>query len=78
MDRERVEITRPIVGICVMQVCAVADATDEEILGVCNRLNPAGTEHGWTRVIREGAEHGAMLPVVCSNSPNRKHFLVTC
>lgn len=27
----RVVVTRPIIGICYMQVCAVADATDEQV-----------------------------------------------
>jgi hypothetical protein len=50
---ERVVVTRAFLGICHMQVCAVADATDEEILTTCNSQNPSGTSGGWSRVIRE-------------------------
>lgn len=80
----RVKITAPIVGICHMQVCAVADATDEEILAECNRGNPSGTSNGWSNVIRENnpsseQRDGAKLnPVLCSGHPGRLHFLVRC
>lgn len=57
-----------------MQVCCEKDATDEEILDVCNRENPAGTRIGWGEVIREG--QGA--PVVCKDDPGRLHILVSC
>lgn len=74
----RVHITRYMVGICHMQVCAVADATDEEILRVCNERNPAGTEAGWTTVFREDAEGLGRAPVTCKLIPERRHFLVAC
>ena len=48
----RVLVTKPMLGICHMQVCTVADASDEEILRVANRENPVGTERGWCDVIR--------------------------
>ena len=71
---ERVRVTKPMVGICHMQVCVEKDATDEEILKVCNRENPSGTTHGWGSVIREG--EGA--PVVCKSHPDRLHMLAAC
>ena len=76
----RVQITRPIVGIYMMQVCAMKDATDDEILEVCNRENPSGTANGWTRVFREVDEyHGEnCLPVPCNDDPERIHFLAVC
>jgi hypothetical protein len=70
----RVIVTRFMVGICHMQVCAIADVTDEEILEVCNRENPSGTTAGWGKVIREGdGKHRQ-----CSDYPDRMHFLVEC
>jgi hypothetical protein len=80
---ERVIVTNPFVGICGMQVCAVADATDKEILAVCNSENPSGTTNGWGEVIREVKEEGFMnskncLPVVCKDYPDRLHFIVVC
>lgn len=78
----KVEITRPMVGICHMQVCAENDANDEEILTVCNRENPAGTSNGWSRVIREPAgtdwEPDTYAPEKCEDHEGRKHFLVVC
>ncbi len=78
----RVEISMPIVGITAMQVCAISDATDEEILEVCNRENPSGTEHGWTTVFRKledvsGIGKGG-LPGNCEEYPERVHFLIFC
>lgn len=81
---ERVIVTNPMVGICHMQVCAVSDATDEEILSVCNRQNASGTSNGWSSVIREDAPSSEtwptekMKPVACKDYPDRRHFLVAC
>jgi hypothetical protein len=71
---ERVTISRPAIGLLYMQVCVVEDATDEEILEVCNLRNPSGTELGWCSVKREG-EHG---PVQCADHEGRIHILVGC
>lgn len=71
---DRVHITRPVLSVCHMQVCAVSDATDDEILEVCNRMNPSGTSNGWSEVVRSG--HGA--PVQCEDESWRTHFLVVC
>ena len=74
---DRVEIICAMVGICHMRICAVKDATDEEILEVCNRGNLAGTRDGWTSVIREeGCEN--QRPLQCEDHPDRQHFLVAC
>jgi len=80
---DRVVVSRAIVGICGMQVCAVEDATDEEILAHCNSHNIAGTEHGWTTVVRK-IEKDSMfmipinLPVNCAKYRRRLHFFVLC
>ena len=68
---KRVIITQCWAGLCHMQVCVGDDATDEEILEVCNRENPAGTIFGWTRVIRND-------PVQCETYPERIHYMVAC
>lgn len=81
---DRVVITQPVLSgsgplgaLLYMQVCAVEDATDEEILLVCNRDNPSGTTHGWTDVIREETEREEG-PGRCADYPGRLHFLVRC
>ncbi|KKL07294.1 hypothetical protein LCGC14_2587460 [marine sediment metagenome] len=76
---EKVVITRPFVGICYMQVCAEKDATDEEILNICNTNNPSGTFNG-RGVVREvnDLDQDNMLPVVCKICPERLHFIVYC
>lgn len=80
--REKVTITRHIMGICHMQVCAWEEATDEEILSVCNSQNPSGTTYGWGQVIREKEHLGFLressLPVPCKDDPGRVHLLVSC
>lgn len=75
---ERVTTSRAVMGICHMQVCAIADATDTEILAHCNRHNPAGTRAGWTRVIRAQDDPHACGPGPCDDHAGRLHFLVEC
>ena len=80
---DRVVITRPVVGIGAMQVCAISDATDEEILEVCNRENPSGTTCGWGTVVRKHLEPNICIPknnapVTCADDLGRTHFLVLC
>jgi hypothetical protein len=77
MEKEqRVIITRRMHGICGMQVCAVKDATDSEILEICNRENPSGTTHGWGEVLREDCPEEQCRPIACTDNPNRLHLLV--
>lgn len=71
---ERVIVTQMMVGICHMQVCCMRDATDDEILDVCNAQNPSGTSCGWASVVREGEDK----PVVCQQDEGRLHVLVAC
>ena len=79
IDKEKkVIVTRPMIGLCHMQVCAVADATDEEILEVANFENPAGTSGGWMEVIREDYEDKSLKPVICDDDKERKHFILIC
>ena len=73
---DRVMITLPIVGIAHMQVCAVKDATDEEILAKCAE-NVAGTQHGWTTVLRQD-DKTWNNPIPCFAHPGRVHFFVAC
>ena len=77
---ERVVVNNFFVNIFTMQVCAVKDATDEEILQVCNSQNPAGTRSGWSKVIRTSDDHDMpeALPVQCAEDPDRLHYLVSC
>ncbi len=81
-QEKRVIITQGMVGICHMQVCAVEDATDDEILEVCNRENQPGTTNGWSRVIREPDENRSeshhSAPIPCEDMAGRLHFLVVC
>jgi hypothetical protein len=79
MATARVLVTRAIVGVAHMQVCAANDATDEEILAVCNQENPSGTSRGWSSVCRADDEFwGKLAPVTCSDDPKRLHYMVSC
>lgn len=72
---------RPVgfANLIFMQVCAHKDATDNEILEVCNLENPAGTENGWSAVRHEDdSQWGATAPVQCADDPTRTHYLVSC
>ncbi len=78
----RVVVTKCWCNIFTMQVCAIEGATDEEILAVCNRENPAGTTGGWSEVIREPSEEltqpASSAPVPCADTSGRVHYLVQC
>lgn len=71
-------VTNPMIGLCFMQVCADKEATDEEILAVANAENPSGTTNGWSEVVHENHENKKLRPVVCSDDPNRNHFILIC
>lgn len=74
---KRVELTLCVLGLTRMQVCAVADATDAEILDVCNRENPSGTANGWTTVIR--GDDPETKPRQCARDDQmRLHLMVAC
>jgi len=73
----RVVVINPFNNVYTMQVCAVADATDKEILAVCDSKNPSGTSDGWGTVVRAKGKY-AGGPVTCEDHSNRQHFLVTC
>ena len=75
---ERVIVTKPMIGICYMQVCAHKDSTKEEILEVANRENPAGTTNGWAEVADEDDKDKRLHPVICDNDKNRKHYILIC
>ena len=66
-----------IFGVATMQVCVQKDATDEEILDVCNVENPSGVTGGWSEVVRKNEDRyqGA---VQCEDHVDRLHLIVTC
>ncbi len=80
----RVLITKPINQLCGMNVCAVDDATDEEILAICNTENRSGTDNGWIEVVRDDSrdthcrEGESLAPVACASFPGRTHYTILC
>ena len=78
LDMNKVVITKPVMGICHMQVCAEKDSTDEDILEVCNSENPSGTSGGWSFVIRKDEKYPQCDPVQCVDDRDRLHFMVGC
>jgi hypothetical protein len=74
---DKVIITRPFTGICSMQVCAHKDATDEEILLVCNSQNPSGTTNGWSEVVRVEEDYKP-APIQCADHADRLHYVILC
>lgn len=77
---KRVIVTKQMIGLCLMQVCAEKDATNKEILEVCNSQNVSGTNGGWQTVIRKTNKNfdEKYLPKQCAEYPERLHFLVVC
>jgi len=70
----RVVVSSIFLNLFTMQVCCVKDATDEEILKVCNTENRSGTSGGWQTVVRDGEGK----PGQCEKYPDRYHILVQC
>jgi len=77
--RSRVVITRTFIGFFCMQVCAIADATDAEILELCNQENPSGTRLGWNEVHRglSAVTECDLSPVPCDRHAGRLHITVS-
>ncbi|MBK6616339.1 hypothetical protein [Ottowia sp.] len=79
---DKVVITKRWLGLGGMQVCASRDATDKEILAVCNADNPAAIEAGWSTVVRSvdepGGAAGRHIPVACEANPGRVLLVVLC
>jgi hypothetical protein len=61
-----------------LSVCAVADATDAEILAVCNEREPRTPP--WSCVYRRETPNlpSILWPTACPDQPGRMHFLVDC
>jgi len=67
-----------------MQVCVVSDATDEEILRICNSENPQLVSGGWHTVVRD-KDHARQLgvsedaaPGNCVECKGRLHKIALC
>jgi hypothetical protein len=83
---QRVCVTMPWAGFRAMQVCVVEDATDEEILEVCNKENPQLVTGGWHTVVRTKNQASGLtssgdespLPGKCKDCPGRLHMIVLC
>lgn len=80
MSEPRVMVTTNILmSDWLMQVCAVEDASDAEILEVCNRERPLKSHRGgrsqWMTVYRT-PQNDFHNPIVCEEHPGRLHFLV--
>jgi hypothetical protein len=81
---QRVCVTLPFAGLRAMQVCCEADATDAEILEVCNRENPQTVQRGWHTVVRS-VDHAeelgvdvAAAPGQCADCAGRMHKIALC
>lgn len=84
--RKRAMVTGAYAGLFACQVCVVPDATDEEILAVCNRDDPRTEGFSWTKVIRtkedvkaEGLrslDGSSVIPGQCVECPPRLHMIV--
>ena len=81
---DRVFITLPYAGLRAMQVCALPEATDEEILEKCNRENSQRVTGGWHTVVRsrpharECHVDEDAAPGACEDCPGRLHKIVLC
>jgi len=75
---ERVEVVK--VHVLFSIVCAVKDATDDEILQTLNSQYPSETSNGWCVVVRPGKEayNENQMPIPCQDDSERQHIMVAC
>jgi len=74
---DKIVIIHPAIGFCFSRVCAEKNATDQEILEICNARNPSGTQGGWSQVLRDDAPvHQRPMP--CDDDSERLHCMVVC
>ena len=57
-------------------LCCPASWTAEQVAHDANLRNPAGTTHGW--VVTETDGRLPENPVICSDDPNRRHWVLNC
>lgn len=76
MNNCRVDVSKATMGVVYMQVCACKDATDSEIIEVCNRENPTTVLGGWEKVFRVDTEFADLRPKQCQVDSERLHLLV--
>jgi len=83
-EGQRVLVTLPYAGFRAMQVCVVEEATDEEILKICNRENPQLVNGGWHTVVKSkkhakecGVDENS-APGKCEDCPGRLHKIILC
>lgn len=65
-------------GPLACSVCAEKNLTPEEVAQEVNKVNPAGTEHGWQISEDEKFKGGETNPCVCENDADRLHYLFEC
>jgi hypothetical protein len=66
-------------GICAMSVCALADATVEEIEAHANRETPTGIDSRWKIGTDATFADGTPHPGPCNlGGEKRKHHLLHC
>lgn len=66
-------------GLCYASVCAVNDATPDEIRAAVNRAHPTGLDHGWDFSDDETFASGQPNPCPCNDLPaTRQHWLMVC
>lgn len=76
MTEPDVIVTKPMVGICHMQVCARRGTPYETIEVQANLQNPSGLDHGWRVLGDEAPEKDR--PVTCAQDSERVHYLLVC
>lgn len=65
------------IGFVHTSVCAVEDATPDEIRGAANSASPTGLGHGW-EISLENFASGELNGCPCNEHEGRRHWLLVC
>ena len=63
-------------GMFCCSVCAPEAMTAEAVQAEVNKINPCGTEKGWTISEDTHFKGGQTMPCVCNDDPGRRHWLL--
>jgi hypothetical protein len=75
---EDVVVTRGVIGICHMQVCAYGETPPERVEERANQLNPTGISSRWKIVTGEELGEENLAPAPCEQFRGRIHYLLSC
>lgn len=77
LEKDGVEVYAYL-GLAYCSICHPRDMPLNEVLRICNSLNPTGLDHEWEFSEETFFKTGQPNPCVCERDPNKLHRLLVC